>query len=66
MTFTFTMDCFPGYTYFDRTKKVISVLQIAADVAATRDYGKPVMLHQTGDETKVDATGGVLDYDSLA
>lgn len=27
-TFTFTMDAFPGYTYFDRTKKVMCVMQI--------------------------------------
>ena len=27
-TFTFTMDAFPGYTYFDRTKKVMCVFQI--------------------------------------
>lgn len=27
-TFTFTMDAFPGYTYFDKTKKVMCVFQI--------------------------------------
>lgn len=27
-TFTFTMDAFPGYTYFDKTKKVLCVMQI--------------------------------------
>ena len=27
-TFTFTMDAFPGYTMFDRTKKVMCVMQI--------------------------------------
>ena len=27
-TFTFTMDAFPGYSYFDRTKKVMCVFQI--------------------------------------
>ena len=30
-TFDFTMDAFPGYTYFDKTKQVLCVLQIAAD-----------------------------------
>jgi hypothetical protein len=27
-TFTFTMDAFPDYTRFDRTKKVIAAIQI--------------------------------------
>ena len=27
-TFTFTMDAFPGYTMFDRTKKVLCAIQI--------------------------------------
>ena len=27
-TFTFTMDAFPGYTYFDKTKKVLCVMQV--------------------------------------
>lgn len=30
-TFTFTMDAFPDYTKFDRTKKVIAALQIVED-----------------------------------
>lgn len=30
-TFTFTMDAFPDYTRFDRTKKVLSVIQIIED-----------------------------------
>ena len=32
-TFTFTMDAFPDYTKFDRTKKVIAALQIVEDKA---------------------------------
>ena len=32
-TFTFTMDAFPDYTKFDKTKKVIAALQIVEDVA---------------------------------
>lgn len=27
-TFTFTMDAFPGYTYFNKTKKVLCVIQV--------------------------------------
>ena len=30
-TFTFTMDAMPGYTYFDKTKKVLCVMQIVED-----------------------------------
>lgn len=50
-TFTFTMDAFPGYTYFDKTKKVLCVLQIAGEAAKSASSGsnKPVMPHN---ETK--------------
>ena len=48
-SFTFTMDAFPGYTYFDKSKKVLCVMQIAGDIAAAdaaeKDYGNPVMPH---------------------
>lgn len=30
-TFTFTMDAFPGYTMFDRTKKVMCVIQVIGE-----------------------------------
>lgn len=37
-TFTFTMDAFPGYTKFDRTKKVMCVMQvIGSDNTATEE-----------------------------
>ena len=32
-TFNFTMDAFPGYTYFDKKKKVLAVLQIVDSIA---------------------------------
>ena len=32
-TFTFTMDAFPGYTMFDKTKKVMCVMQIIGEDA---------------------------------
>ena len=44
-SFQFTMDAFPGYTYFDKSKKVLCVLQIADDVNVAEKEGKPVMLH---------------------
>ena len=33
-TFDFTMDAFPGYTYFDKTKRVMCVIQIVEDSSA--------------------------------
>ena len=36
-TFTFTMDAFPGYTMFDRTKKVMCVMQIIGSDATAAD-----------------------------
>ena len=64
-SFDFTMDAFPGYTYFDKTKKVLCVLQIAGDVeaseAGTKDYGQPVMPHNNAVEH-----GDPLDNDSVA
>lgn len=36
-TFTFTMDAFPGYTYFDNKKKVLCVMQVIEDVTASND-----------------------------
>ena len=49
-TFDFTMDAFPDYTYFDKKKKVLAVLQVvdsvslgASSVAAQAD--DPVMYH---------------------
>jgi hypothetical protein len=35
-TFTFTMDAFPDYTRFDKTKKVLAAIQIV-DVAGSSD-----------------------------
>ena len=36
-TFTFTMDAFPGYTMFDRTKKVMCVMQVIGDDEVTNE-----------------------------
>lgn len=44
-TFTFTMDAFPGYTYFDRTKQVLCAIQIADDNASTSETQKTVFPH---------------------
>ena len=61
-TFDFTLDAFPGYTYFDKTKKVLCVLQIA-DLDSS-DSVKPdhiVMPHTAAKEH-----GEPLDNDSIA
>ena len=47
-TFTFTMDAFPGYTYFDRTKKVLCVIQVVEDAIAGTETRNSVMKHQSG------------------
>jgi len=63
-TFTFTMDAFPDYTKFDKTKKVLAALQIiedkelydasgiitgAEDEVETDDLGRRVVNPKTGD-----------------
>lgn len=52
-TFTFTMDAFPGYTAFDRTKKVLCVIQVVEDAEDANKEAKTVMGHVTG-ETSAD------------
>ena len=47
-TFTFTMDAFPGYTYFDQTKKVLCVIQVVEDNEAAQIEWETVMPHGEG------------------
>jgi len=44
-TFTFTMDAFPGYTYFDNTKKVLCVIQIVDERNEEDKDIKSIMKH---------------------
>jgi hypothetical protein len=37
-SFTFTMDAFPDYTRFDRSKKVLAVIQIIEKGSASEMY----------------------------
>ena len=60
-TFTFTMDAFPGYTYFDKSKKVLCVLQIAGEASKSASEGKPVMPYND-----VKEHADVLGQDSVA
>lgn len=41
-TFTFTMDAFPGYTKFDKSKQVLFALQIVEDFQAAAEEAPPV------------------------
>jgi hypothetical protein len=57
-TFTFTMDAFPDYTYFDKTKKVLCVLQIVKDGEDAEDTeGYSVMDGHDHTDTTVEAEG---------
>lgn len=65
-TFTFTMDAFPGYTYFNKAKKVICAIQFADDgVSATSaEAAGTVFPHPTGfniAESVSDSVNGVTD-----
>lgn len=71
-TFTFTMDAMPGYTYFDKTKKVLCVIQIVEDTEGSTYEWDSVMTHATDLETgedkkeKIDLDGNnEPDEDSL-
>lgn len=49
-TFTFTMDAMPGYTYFDKTKKVLCVIQVIEDATAASNEWKSVMGHKDSEK----------------
>ena len=44
-TFTFTMDALPGYTYFDKTREVMCVIQVVEDQTNADKVIQPVMPH---------------------
>lgn len=54
-TFTFTMDAFPGYTAFDKTKKVLCVIQVVEDSADADKEAKTVMGHVAGETSANDS-----------
>ena len=61
-TFSFTMDAFPGYTMFDRTKKVLCVIQIVEDATAGTETRKSVMEHTTGFEMPESKNDSNVEY----
>ena len=46
-TFTFTMDALPGYTYFDKSREVLCVIQVIEDQTNADKVINPVMPHNT-------------------
>ena len=46
-SFNFTMDAFPGYTYFDKTKQVLCVIQVVEDSLSATSAGHSVMLQNS-------------------
>ena len=53
-TFTFTMDALPGYTYFDKSREVLCVIQVIEDQTNADKIINPVMPHNTTLEHKND------------
>ena len=47
-TFTFTMDVFPGYTYFNKTNKVLCAIQVVDDATEAKYEAKPLFPHPSG------------------
>ena len=56
-TFTFTMDAFPAYTMFEKTKKVLCAIQVID--AAEEDAEESVPVTTLEASEKADATGNV-------
>lgn len=55
-TFTFTMDAMPGYTYFDKKKKVLCVIQVVEDAEAADTVWSSVMDEEGYHENKEEET----------
>ena len=47
-TFTFTMDAFPGYTYFNHNNKVLCAIQIVDDSTEVKNDAQPLFPHPSG------------------
>lgn len=47
-TFTFTIDCFPAYTKFNRKKKVMALLQVIDTTDTTHNYKNKKVLGHAG------------------
>lgn len=60
LTFTFTMDAFPGRTLFN-PKQVLCVIQILDDATSVDAMGASVMLHDEAEDLKEDTDKDSLD-----
>ena len=49
-SFTFTMDAFPDYTRFDKSKKVLAAIQIIKEAASQNLYRKSTIHSEDHDE----------------
>ena len=58
-TFTFTMDAMPGYTYFNKKKKVLCVIQVVEDATGSTTTWETAMEHK--DDETIDINGDGLD-----
>ena len=66
-TFTFTMDAFPGYTYFNKTNKVLCAIQVVDDAKEAKYEAKPLFPHPAGfniDESIADSVDGTSTDES--
>ena len=57
-TFTFTMDAFPDYTRFDKSKKVMAAIQVIKDASSQDLYRYSTVHNLTDDGKKHDAIFG--------
>lgn len=48
MTFTFTIDCMPAYTKFNKKKKVMATLQVVDKTDTTHNYKNKDVLGHNG------------------
>lgn len=58
-TFSFTMDALPGYTLFDKTKKVLCVIQVIDENNANTADIESVMAHDATDAATKDVNDSV-------
>jgi hypothetical protein len=61
-TFTFTMDAFPGYTYFNNKKQVLCVIQVVEDAEGSNVAYESVMAANES----VDEEGKTVNNDSVS
>lgn len=65
-TFDFTMDAFPGYTYFDKSKQVLCVIQVVEDSLAKTSTSDSVMLQNSGLEHTAPLSGDSDMYEPVS